>query len=253
MNWHLGRLCAFDLETDAADPADARIVTACVATVDGSGRAAPRTERWLLRPTRPIPADATAVHGITTEAAEASGTDPARAVEEIAASLAGAVDAGVPIVAMNIAYDLTVFDREARRHGVKPLTDRLLGGPTSLRAVDPFVLDKHLDRYRRGSRQLGALCEHYAVPLNGAHDSAQDALAAARVAWRIAQRHPEIARLSLDDLHALQVRARREQEDSMADYFRRQAARQSDPADRARLEARAAACTGAWPLIPYDA
>ena len=47
--------------------------------------------------------------------------------------------------------------------------------------LDPRVLDKHIDPYRRGGRKLTDLCAHYKVALDGAHSADADAIAACRV------------------------------------------------------------------------
>jgi DNA polymerase-3 subunit epsilon len=242
--WHRGPLLAFDLETDAPDPLDARIITACVAQIDGTGQTAPGVQSWILKPVRPIPDGAAEIHGYTTERATAEGQDPAAGVKEIATRLALASAGGVPIVAFNAAYDLTVIDREMRRHGIGEVTD-------VAPVIDPFVIDKKIDRYRKGKRTLTAACEHYGVRLDGAHDASFDALAAARCAWAIAHRTPQVARMSLDELHAWQVEAKREQDASLADYFRRLARQQKELDDQIELMAKAEGCTGAWPLIPF--
>lgn len=245
--WHRGRLLAFDLETDSPRPEEAHIVTACVAEIDGTGQHAPAVQSWVLKPVQPIPDGAAEIHGYTTARAEAEGIDHERGVKEIATALGEATAAGIPIVAYNAAFDLTVTDREMRRHGIGAVQ------PDGLRVIDPFVLDKALDRYRKGKRTLTAACEHYGVRLDGAHDAAFDALAAARCAWAIANRTPQIARMSLDDLHAYQVAAKAAQDESLAKYFRRLARQARELDDQIELNAKAEGCTGAWPLIPFEA
>jgi DNA polymerase-3 subunit epsilon len=235
-------MVAFDLETTGVDPETARIVTACVALVDGSGGRPLATTTWLVDPGVEIPEQATAIHGITTEQVRADGRPAAECVAEIARYL---FTSNGPIVAFNACYDLTVLDREMRRHGIGvQLPDRLT-------VVDPFVLDKHVDKYRRGSRKLVDQCTHYGVRIDGAHDASFDAVAAARVAWRIAQRYPEIAAMELADLHALQVQAKREQDASFAEYLRKQARRAKDVDEQIELNQRADAIAGHWPLVPY--
>ncbi|TDB83424.1 3'-5' exonuclease [Actinomadura sp. KC216] len=246
--WHLGPMLAYDLETDSPDPQDARIVTACVAEIDGTGQHAPGVQSWILKPTRPIPDGAAEIHGYTTEKATAEGRDPIECITEIAVQLGEATAAGVPIVAFNAVYDFTVLDREMRRNSIGVIGPQ---HPGQMRVIDPFVLDKALDKYRKGKRTLTATCEHYGVRLDGAHDASFDAVAAARVAWRIAQRHPQIARLDLDELHAYQVAAKVEQDASLAAYFRRMARQQRDVDEQIALNAKAEGCTGAWPLIPF--
>lgn len=231
--WHLGPLAAYDCETTGTDVESTRIVTAAV-IVRGGGRE-PETLSWLVNPGMEIPAEAVAVHGITTERARAHGMDPAKAAEEISRKLASLMPDGLPLVIFNAPFDLTVLDRETRRYQLAPFGGALEGAAV----IDPFVLDKHLDPYRKGSRKLKAVCAHYGVKLDGAHDASADAIAAARVAWRIAQRYPEIAGMPLAELHELQVKARAEQAASLQEYFRRQG--KSEVVD------------GSWPLKPWTA
>jgi DNA polymerase-3 subunit epsilon len=235
MSWYEGRLCGFDLETTGVNVETDRIVTACAVQCGGGHDTQSAT--WLADPGIEIPEAAAKVHGITTERARAEGRPAAEVVEQLVAALAESVLAGLPIVAMNASFDLTTLDREARRHGVQPLTDHVGG---ELRVVDPRVLDKKVDPYRRGGRKLEDLCRHYEVALDGAHSADADAIAACRVAWRIATKEPRIGGASLNDLHAWQVEWARQQAESLADYFRRTPGKESW-ADGVRPE---------WPLIP---
>ena len=102
-----------------------------------------------------------------------------------------------------------------------PLADRLCA-PAGLLVVDPFVLDKQFDRYRPGKRTLGAVCGHYRVRLDAAHAASADALAAARVAWRLAQHVEELRMLDLPTLHVRQVAWHDEQAISLQAYFAEQ-------------------------------
>lgn len=213
------RLAAFDIETTGVDPQSDRIVTAAV-SLAGDGRPT-ESRAWLVDPGVEIPEGATAVHGITTEQARAGGLTAAEAVEQITAALAEQLLRGVPVIAFNARFDLTTLDREARRHGVVPLVDRV-GGPDGMLVVDPFVLDKQFDRYRPGKRTLGAVCDHYGVRLDAAHDANADAIAAARVAWRLAQRIELLRAAELPALHAQQVVWAAEQAASLEEYFRAQ-------------------------------
>lgn len=236
MSWHLGMLCGFDLETTGVDVESDRIVTACVARIDGSGRTRPAAAKWLVNPGIPIPKGASDIHGITDAHAKEHGQDPAAAVREIVQMLFRALDKGVPVVGYNISYDLTMLDREARRHGLGPLPL-----PALMPVIDAMVLDKHVDTYRKGSRKLVDVAKHYDVALNDAHEASADAWAAAGVACRIGARYPQVGRLGLPDLHALQVRAKREQDESLARHFR----------SKGELD-RADTLTGHWPIRPYE-
>jgi DNA polymerase III epsilon subunit-like protein len=235
--WHMGRLCGFDLETTGVDIENDRIVTACVVQV--GGKHPTQASTWLADPGVEIPEGAAAVHGITTEQARAEGQPAGQVVEQVVAALVQAVNSGIPIVAMNASFDLTMLDREARRHRVMPLTDRV---GDQLRVIDPRVLDKHIDRYRRGSRTLTALCEHYGVRLDGAHSADADAIAACRVAWRIAQREPVIGEATLAFLHDKQTEWAAEQAEGLRAYFARTPGKEHQ-ADGVR---------GDWPLVPFQ-
>ena len=232
MSWHERRLAAFDLETTGIDSESDRIVTAAVSLV-GDGRPSV-FHAWLLDPGIPIPPGAAAVHGITTERARAEGRPPAEAIEEIVALLAEQLLEGVPVVAFNARFDLTCLDREARRRDVTPLLERV-GGPAGMLVVDPYVLDKQVDRFRKGKRTLGAVCAHYNVPLEEAHASHADALAAARVAWRLGQAFEEL-RVDLPALHEQQIAWAAEQAASFEDWLRRNGRDE-------RIEP-------AWPIVP---
>lgn len=235
MTWHLGRLAGFDTETTGVDVEQDRIVTACVVQVGGGQPI--QAANWLANPGIDIPDEAAAIHGITTARSRAEGAPAAEVIEQVVAALAQCVAADQPIVAMNASFDLTMLDREARRHGIRPLTD--IAPPF---VVDPRVLDKAVDKFRRGGRTLTDLCKHYRVPLDGAHTADADAIAACRVAWRIATQHPRIGGAALPDLHALQTQWAREQAESLAAYFRRTPGKQ-EWADGVRTE---------WPLIPHQ-
>ncbi len=233
MGWHRGRLAAFDMETTGVHPESDRIVTAAVsvvgADVEGEHHA------WLLDPGVPIPAEASAVHGITTEMARAEGAPPQEAVEEIVDLLSRCLLDGAPIVAYNARFDLTILDREARRHGIEPLLDRV-GGPDGLLVIDPLVLDKHVDRFRKGKRTLQQVCLHYRIGHEDAHSANADALAAARLAYRLASRNPELREADLPELHACQVEWAAQQAASLQEHF-------------AGL-GRAESVEGAWPIVP---
>lgn len=237
MSWHLKRMAAFDLETTAADPEQARIVTACIVQVGGGQPPQPAT--WVADPGVEIPEEAAKIHGYTTDRARAEGRPAAEVVEEITAALGQVLQYGIPIVAMNARYDLTVLDRECRRHGLHTLVDRYIDD-VIWPVIDPFIIDKHVDRYRRGSRTLTALCEHYQVQLDGAHDSAADAIAAARVAWRLGSTRPDLAAMDLEELHHAQIKWAAQQAESLREYFAKTSGKEH-LADTVRSE---------WPLVP---
>ncbi|MBP0448501.1 3'-5' exonuclease [Kitasatospora sp. RG8] len=202
-HWYTGPLASFDTETTGVDVESDRIVSAALVVQPAPGAPA-RTTAWLADPGVPIPDGARAVHGITDERVRAFGRPARTVVAEIARALAGQARAGLPVVVMNAPYDLTLLDRELRRHWSMSLADGL--GPTGLLVLDPRVLDKHVDRYRKGRRTLTDLCAHYGVELAGAHDAAADATAALELVRAIGARYPAaLGGLSAAELHLRQA------------------------------------------------
>lgn len=232
MNWHLGRLAGFDTESTGVDVEQDRIVTACV--VQCGGGQPVTAANWLSNlDGATIPEAAIRVHGISTEKAHKEGQPAAQVIEQVVTALSAVVLSGIPVVAMNGRFDFTLLDREARRYGVQSLAD-IVGA--DLRVIDPYVIDKQVDRYRKGKRTLTDLCAHYKVPLDGAHTADADAIAACRVAWRQGQRYERLAAMSLDELHKAQTEWAAEQAASLQEYLR-----QKDPN---------AYCAPEWPLVP---
>lgn len=225
--WHHGRFHAFDTETTGVSVDYDRIVTATFVTIDG--RSVERNQ-WMIACPIDIPEGAQAVHGVSTEQSRRDGRPPADVLNEIAAALTAAATAGEPVVAFNAAYDFTITARECIRYGWTFATPHV---------IDPFVIDKHVDKFRKGSRKLIDACAHYGVRLDGAHDATEDALAAARVAWALAERYPDVVQVPLADLHAAQIVWKREQAESFERYLHRK-----DPTAVVARE---------WPLIPAPA
>ncbi|MFD8785304.1 exonuclease domain-containing protein [Kitasatospora sp. NPDC059599] len=202
-HWYTGPLASFDTETTGVDVENDRIVSAALVVQPAPG-APVRTTTWLADPGVPIPDGARAVHGITDEHVRLHGRSARTVVAEVVRALAAEARAGHPVVVMNAPYDLTLLDRELRRHhGLTLIGDLDAAG---LLVLDPRVLDKHVDRYRKGRRTLTDLCAHYGVELAGAHDAAADATAALALTRRIGARYPAaLGGLTAAELHLRQT------------------------------------------------
>jgi DNA polymerase-3 subunit epsilon len=271
MNGLRGPFLALDTETTGISVETDHIVTTCTALLtppDGGGLWRQDVRSQLLAVEIDIPAGAEAVHGISTKFARDHGIDPTEGLNTAAEDLARALTAKIPVVGMNLFFDLTILDRELRRHAL-PTLDERLNHPIAP-VIDVIVLDKQCDPYRKGSRKLVDLCAHYGVRIEGAHDSTADALAAARIAYRIGQiaglspqgvrdlrkagrdwpvldrvadedvlyKYALLHTMTLMDLHAEQVGWRAYQQRSLAEHFRKQR-RPFDDVD------------GAWPMRPF--
>lgn len=245
MMWRDSTIVGFDTETTSADPETARIVTACIG-VAAAGQGWLPTN-WLVTQHEPIPPEATAAHGITTDYANRHGTPPSEALAQIRARMYQVWSFGWPVAGHNIVYDLTVLDRDLRRHGLGRFN---VMGPV----LDTLVLDKAVDKYRKGKRTLTATAAHYGIDLDPAkaHGAEPDALAAARVAWKLAAAvvpagdvpdHAEgpgpfrVGDASLDELQDFQREAHAQQRASFAEYL----ARKGKTLDGDQV----------WPITPY--
>lgn len=238
--WHERPFVAFDTETTGKDPETDRIVSAAVVRVDPA-KGTTDVREWLADPGIDISAEATNIHGITTEHAREHGEPAAKVVHEIASVLGGAWMRAEPVVVYNAPFDLTLLDRELRRH--------FDGMPLDTAAVvDPLVIDRKVQpRKIKGGHQLGTACGIYGIDFAtiDAHGAAKDALATARLAWVLAQRHPDIGGMRLPELHARQIDWYAEQAAELETYLRGVKLRYEgqEAADAVR-------CPQEWPLRP---
>jgi len=211
MTWYES-LAAFDVETTGVDVRSARIVSACLVMVDASGSVISRRD-WLIDPGVPIPPQVSAIHGITDERARSEGMPAAQAIADIAGSIRGIFDAGIGLTVYNAPFDLSLLTAEAGRYGV-PWSTRMAP------VVDPIIIDKQVDRYRRGKRTLSLTAAHYGVTLDEAHNAGADAIAAALVAQRIGAMYAEKLPDTVGELHEAQIGWAAEQRADFERYMR---------------------------------
>lgn len=215
MSW-TSRVAVFDTETTGVNPHEARIVTAFVGMLDANGEVERGTD-WLADPGVEIPEQAAAVHGITTEMAREEGEPAAVVVGKVRAAIEWIAAHRVPLVVFNAPYDLTLLDAECRRHGLEPVSP-LLGE----QVIDPLVIDRAVEKFRKGKRTLVDLAPIYGVELLDAHSAGDDAIAGGHVALAMAAKYPEeIGVLPLDELHRRQVAWAEAQAQDFEDYMRR--------------------------------
>ncbi len=219
----------FDLETTGVDVTGDRIVTAHVGLLDAAGHVI-RARDWLADPGVEIPEGASAIHGITTEHARTQGRPARDIVAEVVEAVRGLLDAGIPVVAYNAPFDFSLLKYESLRHGIAPIEN-----PAPV--IDPLVVDKAYDRWRKGKRTLEVVAAHYAVRLDAAHEASADAVAAGRVAQAQAERFAPWLPETAGELHTRQIGWARAQAESLTEYFIRIG--RIDPDDR---------LDGRWPI-----
>lgn len=200
--WHAGDLVGFDLETTGVDTSIDRVVTAAIVHMDRHG-AVRRFRNWLVDSIVPIPAAATAVHGVGTQYARTHGRPWRAAIAEIIHELEAAWSSGLPVVIFNATYDLTLLDAEAARARLPRLGARPWWA--SAWVIDPLVIDRGLDPHRTGKRTLGATAEHYAVQARDPHSAVGDAVTACSVARALTAEHQLIATADAATMHSAQV------------------------------------------------
>mgnify|MGYP001599517541 CR=1 FL=1 len=224
-HWYLEPVTPFDLESTGVDTREARIVTGYVSTVrlaDGRREIVPGAQ-VLVNPGIPIPPGASAVHGITDEIAREKGCDPQDGLHSIAEALARSLLAHIPVVGFNVVYDFSLLHWELIRHDLPTIGERLgrsrdaWFGPV----IDAHVLDKQIDPYRKGARNLGATCQHYGIDLRDAHTADADALASTRLAVRIGRTYATIGEMAPRPLHMKQKGWRSSQAAGLETHFRK--------------------------------
>ena len=242
--WKTTPMLGFDIESTGTNTETARIVTCCVGLADPTKRQW-QPKNWLLQQSEPIPAEATAIHGITTEQANADGTDPVQALAEIRDAIYAGWDRGWTLVAYNLTYDATLLDRELRRHGLGGFEVRGM-------CLDPMVIVRLVDEENRSfvkgrKYTLGAVAERFGVPLSAqdAHGAEADARAATRIAWKVC----DVAPWAPDNRDATirlgmewQATFYRHRKLGLAKYFRRQGKEDAAVDCESRLT---------WPMEPH--
>lgn len=262
---NLINLCmiGLDFETTGVDVETDRIVTgAIVRDVPESHEqpASRETWQWLINPGIEIPEEAINVHGITTEYARQFGRPVAEVLREILDQLVTELRTPMrsgqwrPLVIYNAPYDLTIFDRECRRHGLPTLHDIAEAEGWQVVPIDPLVIDKARNKYvkGKGQRQLTPTCRRYGIELADAHDALADVTASIALARAIMRREPRLAGATAEQLLTWQRKWHAEQAEGFAKFLLGLRGGKA-PEEVAELEAKAAGVRteiGRWPLRP---
>jgi len=197
----MGPMLGFDFETTGVDVENDRAVT--MALIHREPDRAPVEHSWLINPGVEMRPEVVAIHGITNEHVRQHGCPPAEALGEMRELMAALWTPECPLVAYNGAFDLTVGDRELARH-LGPDAGITVDGRY---LVDPLVIDRANDKWRKGGRKLTQVCAHYGVQLgDAAHECVADTLATMRLAYRLAATYPgSVGYIGLAELHARQI------------------------------------------------
>jgi DNA polymerase-3 subunit epsilon len=212
-DWTIKPMLAIDTETTGIDTETDRIVEIAAVELDFDGNI---TSRWstIIDPGIEIPLEASAVHGISTSKAVAEGMAPSKALQIAADLIHEAHRQMHPVVIYNAVFDLPLLINECHRNGVELFPFAAI--------LDPLLMDKALDQYRKGSRKLVDVAKHYGVELSAddAHGAVADATAAGRIMRVLIRRYPQLGDQSLARLWLRQVRNQEAQRESFVDYMR---------------------------------
>ncbi|MBX3230371.1 MAG: 3'-5' exonuclease [Labilithrix sp.] len=180
--WQEIDVALLDVETTGRDASVDRVVE--VGIVVGRNGEVVARYNWLIHPGMPIPAEVTAIHGITDEMVK----DKPR-FEEIAAEIAAALKGCVPS-AYNALFDRAFMMSEFAR--AKADTIGVAALQRDVEWVDPLVWARDIQHDQK-SRALGDVAERLGVKLEQAHRASDDAEAALRVMYALG-RDPRVPR-----------------------------------------------------------
>lgn len=134
-----------------------------------------------------------------------------------------------PLVAYNASFDLSmllvVAQRELSRRAYRSFRAALESFPV----LDPLVLDRALDPFRKGKRNLSAVAEYYSISpelISNAHDASIDCEITGRVLLEIVEKF-HLEKETLAALHKKQIAWHKGQNERLAAYFG------SDPSEQA--------------------
>jgi DNA polymerase III epsilon subunit family exonuclease len=150
----------FDCETTGTDVAEDEIVSLALIRLDPDGREESRYT-VLVRPSRPIPAEATAVHGIS-DADVAGAPVFAQIAAELRARLGDAA-----FVAHNASFDLGMLQHAFAREATEYRPGAIACTLEAFRLLEPLA-DNH---------RLQTICDRRGVVLADAHDAMSDVCA----------------------------------------------------------------------------
>ena len=151
----------FDCETTGIDPERDEIVSFAVVRLDAGGEEFARLAS-LVRPSQPIPPEATAVHGIS-DADVAAAPPLSEIAPEVLALLEGAV-----FVAHNASFDLAMLQHGLAAVGARYAPPAVACTLEAFRLLEPLA----------PTHKLEELCREHRIELT-AHDALGDALATA--------------------------------------------------------------------------
>lgn len=264
-------IAAFHTTSLSSNPVRAEIASAQLTLIDpGVDGAAPTVETfdWVLDPRwKGAPDMDTVLQSVAQEGPYLLTSEMDEYVEglrEISEAISLVWKAGFVLVIFDASDHLTKVENEFKRVFVpEPWS---LGGPV----VDPLVLDRAADMYRKGPRTLAHVCKRYGVAYSPRPEPGEDgaALAAARLAYVMLRRFSiepgrepvdgfsliegkdrQLGACRPDFLMRLQADWARRQSNNYRSFLEAQAERATSDTDRGRLNRRIKSLRTGWPTL----
>ena len=177
------RVLAFDLETTGISTNNDRIVQVALIGADADGN--PIHHDVIVNPQRPIPREASRVHGIYDQDVRGKPI-----FKECASELSELME-GAVIVGHNARkFDMPLLQNEFYRCGITP--------PRPLVVLDTLEAVRRLKIPR--PHNLGSQCARHGIDLSNAHNAAADAAACLLLLWKVMRDHPSSFRRSLQEI-----------------------------------------------------
>ncbi len=136
-------------------------------------------------------------------------------------------------MAYNGAFDFSLLEYEIQRHlgsaGYEGFASFFPEREVPKMLIDPYVIDKQMDKYRPGKRTLSIASEFYGIELENAHASFDDCLAACGVARALWERFPILGEGPVEGLWDEQVKWYADQQNGLAEYFAKKGKQLDDP------------------------
>lgn len=221
--WHEWPIVVWDFETTGPDPETCQPVQVGAARFEGGELV--KASCALINPGCPIPAESTAVHGITDEMV----ADAERGAVAVVAQIAREVR---PSRAMQCAYNAP-FDHRVMVRTMSGLPDQHGEPfvPDDLPWLDPLIMVRTADKFAPGSKRhsLEKACERRGITIEKAHDALADATATGLLLFEMADM---LGDLTMPEVLRRQAVRAAEQEAEFEEY-RAKLVMQGDLAKRA--------------------
>lgn len=213
------KIVFFDTETSGLKFEEGARILSCSAytyPVKDESRLVKHT--WTLNWGIDIPEEASKVNGLTREYLEKHGrTDTTQALREMYDVIFGAYT----IVAYNLPFDMSMLHSHWKEYS--KFYREYVEKSRRKQFVDPLVIDKALDPFRKGKRTLMATAKHYGVKVDEdkLHDASYDVEVLMDVYKAVVNRYVAMGH-DMSVIKSFQTTHKASQARGLQSYFRRQ-------------------------------